>query len=97
MPTPRPGAPTGPATIGLAPAIWQFFRDPNASRLGKAFVVLTIGYVLFPLDLIPDVVPIVGWLDDLGLGAVAFAYLHHVSARYRSGTGGGNEEIDVRP
>jgi hypothetical protein len=33
--------------------------------------VLALLYVLSPLDLVPDVIPIVGWLDDLGVLAWA--------------------------
>ena len=35
-----------------------------------AFVLL---YILSPIDLIPDV-PIIGWLDDIGIGALFAAY-----------------------
>lgn len=34
-------------------------------------IVLAILYIISPIDLVPDVVPVAGWLDDLGaLGAV---------------------------
>jgi uncharacterized membrane protein YkvA (DUF1232 family) len=38
-------------------------------------LVLTIIYVLFPADVIPDAIPVVGWADDavvvIGAGAIA--------------------------
>jgi uncharacterized membrane protein YkvA (DUF1232 family) len=37
--------------------------------------LLAIIYVLSPLDLIPDVIPVVGWLDDLGVLAWAARYV----------------------
>ena len=35
----------------------------------KQKVVLALGvlYILCPIDLLPDVIPVVGWLDDLGV------------------------------
>jgi uncharacterized membrane protein YkvA (DUF1232 family) len=39
--------------------------DPRVPWRSKLIVLGVIGYALWPFDLIPDVVPIVGWLDDL--------------------------------
>jgi uncharacterized membrane protein YkvA (DUF1232 family) len=49
-------------------------RTPLSSRSKwkrAAIGLLAILYVLSPLDLVPDVIPIVGWLDDLGVLAWA--------------------------
>lgn len=40
-------------------------KDPRTPLLAKLIVVLTVGYALSPIDLIPDFIPIVGYLDDL--------------------------------
>jgi uncharacterized membrane protein YkvA (DUF1232 family) len=69
--------------IGYVRAMGRFFKDKNGSKLGKLFVLATIAYVVWPVDFIPDVIPIVGWLDDLGLATVAMGYLARVAARYR--------------
>lgn len=29
-------------------------------------IVLSVLYILSPLDLVPDVIPVIGWLDDVG-------------------------------
>jgi uncharacterized membrane protein YkvA (DUF1232 family) len=58
-------------------------RDPDASFFGKLFVVLAAMYVVMPLDAIPDALPIVGWLDDLGVASVAAMLLARVLSRYR--------------
>jgi uncharacterized membrane protein YkvA (DUF1232 family) len=70
-------------TIGRLRALVRYFRDPSAGLLGKGFVLAAVVYVICPIDLIPDV-PIVGWLDDLGVASVAMAWLGRVSARYRA-------------
>ncbi len=33
--------------------------------------LLAFTYIISPLDLIPDVIPVIGWLDDLGVLAWA--------------------------
>jgi len=70
--------------IGYFAALYRFFRDPKASTFGKLFVFFTVAYIVWPLDLIPDVAPVVGWLDDVGVATVALAYLARVASRYRS-------------
>jgi uncharacterized membrane protein YkvA (DUF1232 family) len=40
-----------------------------------AILILALLYIFSPIDLIPDVIPVVGWVDDLavGIGAGAVA------------------------
>jgi uncharacterized membrane protein YkvA (DUF1232 family) len=71
------------ARIGHLRALVRFFRDRQASLAGKIFVALTVVYVVSPIDLIPDVIPVIGWLDDVGIVGVALAYLSRVLQRYR--------------
>jgi uncharacterized membrane protein YkvA (DUF1232 family) len=70
------------AKIGRARALVRYFRDPAASVLGKLFVLAAVVYVISPVDLIPDV-PIVGWLDDMGVMSLAVAWMWKVVGRYR--------------
>lgn len=70
--------------IGRARAAVRYFRDPSASLFGKLFVFAALAYVVIPLDLIPDV-PIVGWLDDMGVMSLAIAWMWRVIGRYRDG------------
>jgi uncharacterized membrane protein YkvA (DUF1232 family) len=44
---------------------WRLFRDSRVSILPKALLVGAVGYVVLPFDLLPDVIPFVGRLDDL--------------------------------
>jgi uncharacterized membrane protein YkvA (DUF1232 family) len=69
--------------IGHLRALFRFFRDRDASILGKLFVLAAVAYVVMPLDAIPDVAPVIGWLDDIGVAGLALAYLSRVIARYR--------------
>lgn len=74
-------------SVGRLRALVRFFKDGNASILGKLFVLAAAFYVVWPADLIPDV-PVIGWLDDLGVMGLATAYLTRVISRYR-GQGSG--------
>lgn len=40
-------------------------RDPRVPWYVKALMVLTIGYAICPIDLIPDFIPVLGQIDDL--------------------------------
>ena len=46
---------------------WRLLREPRVSLFAKAVPLLAVLYVLSPLDFIPDVLPVVGQLDDLGI------------------------------
>ena len=45
--------------------IVALMRNPRVSNLPKFLVVGAILYILMPIDVIPDVAPVVGWLDDI--------------------------------
>jgi uncharacterized membrane protein YkvA (DUF1232 family) len=41
------------------------YRDPGTPLLAKILIGFTIAYLLSPIDLIPDFIPVLGLLDDL--------------------------------
>jgi uncharacterized membrane protein YkvA (DUF1232 family) len=43
------------------------YRDRRTPWLAKLAIVITLGYLLSPIDLIPDCIPVFGYLDDLVL------------------------------
>lgn len=46
-------------------AIYLSMRDSRTPVFAKIMIVLTISYAFSPIDLIPDFIPILGYLDDL--------------------------------
>jgi uncharacterized membrane protein YkvA (DUF1232 family) len=46
-------------------AIYLASRDPRVPRHAKWLAVVVAGYALSPIDLIPDFIPVFGYLDDL--------------------------------
>src|SRR3990172_13206595 len=48
--------------LSLASAL---FRDPRVSLLPSVIAVALILYLAMPIDIIPDFIPVIGYLDDL--------------------------------
>jgi uncharacterized membrane protein YkvA (DUF1232 family) len=42
-------------------------RDPRTPWYAKLVVLCVVGYALSPIDLIPDPIPVLGYLDDVVL------------------------------
>ena len=47
------------------PAVFLALRKPETPWLAKLLAVITVTYALSPIDLIPDFIPVLGYLDDL--------------------------------
>jgi len=45
----------------------RLVREPRVSVLVKALPLAAAVYVISPLDFVPDVIPVLGQLDDLGI------------------------------
>jgi uncharacterized membrane protein YkvA (DUF1232 family) len=48
-----------------AHALYLAARDPRVPWYAKALAITVAGYALSPIDLIPDFVPVLGYVDDL--------------------------------
>lgn len=60
---------------GDARRLWFALRHPEAPRWLKVGTALVLLYLLSPLDLIPDALPIVGVVDDLVLVPAAIRWM----------------------
>ncbi|TWC31401.1 uncharacterized protein DUF1232 [Pseudomonas sp. SJZ079] len=45
--------------------LWFSYRHPETPRLPKWIAICVVAYALSPIDLIPDFIPILGYLDDV--------------------------------
>jgi uncharacterized membrane protein YkvA (DUF1232 family) len=45
--------------------LWFAYRHPQTPGLAKLVAVLVVAYAFSPIDLIPDFIPVLGWLDEL--------------------------------
>ena len=45
--------------------LWLAYRLPGVPWYAKAFGALVVAYAFSPIDLIPDFIPVLGYLDDL--------------------------------
>lgn len=46
-------------------ALYLAYKDPRVPWRVKILIILVIAYLLSPIDLIPDFIPVIGYLDDL--------------------------------
>ena len=58
-----------------AKQLYQFFLSPQITGTQKVIVAGALLYVISPLDVIPDFIPVVGWLDDIGIASFALNYI----------------------
>jgi uncharacterized membrane protein YkvA (DUF1232 family) len=58
-----------------AAVLWFACRNPATPPAVKVAALMLTFYVLSPIDVIPDWIPLLGWLDDVGLVALALGAL----------------------
>jgi len=80
----------GSLVKGDARLLWRALRHPRSPgwlKLGALGIVL---YVISPIDLIPDVIPVIGVLDDIVLVPLAIRFLlNRLPAHLRADLGAG--------
>lgn len=54
------------------PVVFIALKDPDTPTIAKILAGITVGYALSPIDLIPDFVPVLGYLDDIIILPVLF-------------------------
>ena len=63
----------GAEVIERALQLYYAAQDPDTPLWAKGVIYGALGYFISPLDAIPDIIPVVGYADDLGVLAAAIA------------------------
>lgn len=58
--------------IGL---VIRALRDERTPTWAKGLVALAFAYTLMPIDAVPDLLPVLGWLDDVAFVALSLSAL----------------------
>jgi len=58
-------------------ALYNYIKDSDVQWYRKAIVIGALLYFIAPIDAIPDISPLIGYLDDLGVITAVVKYLGH--------------------
>lgn len=53
--------------------LFYMFKDQNVPVYAKSIIAAALAYFIFPADSIPDITPIIGYSDDLGILLVSIS------------------------
>lgn len=56
-------------------ALYRYLKDPIISWHRKSIIIGALIYFITPIDAIPDIAPLIGYLDDLGVITALLKYL----------------------
>lgn len=56
-------------------ALYSYMKDPQVQWYRKTIVVAALLYFILPIDSIPDITPLIGYLDDLGVIMAVIKYM----------------------
>ena len=62
--------------------LWLVFRHRETPWPVKALLILLLAYLASPIDLIPDVIPVLGMLDDLVVATFALWLAYRLTPRH---------------
>ncbi|MBO8125807.1 MAG: DUF1232 domain-containing protein [Firmicutes bacterium] len=79
---PRYGRKGQPAKPGFF-SFLRYFFDPQVPVGRKLLMVGMFLYILSPVDFVPELLPIFGWMDDIAVGTLLWTFINYELAKYR--------------
>jgi uncharacterized membrane protein YkvA (DUF1232 family) len=81
-PSASPGLPSFRSILENAQLVWRLLQDDRVSTVLKVAIPLAVAiYFISPLDLIPDFIPVLGQLDDIGVILLGMTLLINMAPR----------------
>lgn len=65
----------GTKVIYAALVLYYTLKAPNVPNKVKGVILGALGYLILPVDVIPDLIPMAGFTDDLGVLLAAISYV----------------------
>ncbi len=79
-------------------ALFRYMTDEAIPWYKKSIVVAALVYFIMPVDAIPDMLPLIGYLDDFGVIAAVLGFLgKEIKPYYYTSTAMGNQDEDRLP
>ncbi len=66
----------GCAVLRAAFTLYVLLREKTTPVWAKTAVIGALGYFIFPLDAIPDIIPVIGYTDDLAIMTLLLGQLY---------------------
>jgi uncharacterized membrane protein YkvA (DUF1232 family) len=63
-------------------ALPGYMVDREVSIVRKGAVIAGLFYAVWPVDALPDTIPLIGWMDDLGLLALLYLFMKRELGQY---------------
>lgn len=67
----------GREIVYLAMLLYYVLKSPDVPYQQKLIIIGALGYLICPIDLIPDFVPVAGYTDDAAALTAAIKTVHH--------------------
>ena len=69
----------GRQTVYYSLLLFYTAKSPQVPKSSKMIIVGALSYLIFPVDLIPDFIPVVGLADDASvIAAAVFKIIQHI-------------------